>query len=661
MAEQRTPVPGGVTPNASIRRPGEEPPDLPEDPDRPPQPPLETQEPVPTEPSPSPEPGPTTPVSGTLAPSVTSWTRLEPRCREADMRTTLAARIFDPLWLLARQWQMGEFQGEDVGTPVVARVRARSATLSRCWLGELPDTGPTPGALYDPRVMPLEVMVERQPARTASAAEPRTLRLRVEAGLHFLRMLELQQLSRNYRAAFIARFALQPPDPQAPELADEQSSRFVLTMAGRAMDGGRLEEACRGGAGAMVLDPALRIVAEDRAKVELAATRWLSWFDSLFSEPAAPEADAWLPERMEYAMTVAARMSEELTDEKPLTAIEFYDGHVDWSSFDLDYHTNLGTAGDRTVNSIVETTVPAPVTFRGTPAPRHWEFEDARIEYGLLPVGPNDLAQLLMIQYAGSYGNDWFVVPLTLPVGSLTRIDSLVVTDSFGVRTLLRPIGDPALPNPHWRMFQLAFLRRAGEIGRPGAEANLLFLPPALGRSLEGAAIEDVLFMRDEMANLAWAIERSVESAIELASPRGGSATASAEYTGPDDAPPSAGAAASRYLLSTTVPANWIPLLPVQLAVPSDSVPPEKIVLRLKRGAVLQPDGSQETHPALGRVLNHGSSLLLFDEEVPREGIHVTRHYQMARWIDGSTWLWVAHRKQVGRGEGSSGLRFDRL
>jgi hypothetical protein len=33
----------------------------------------------------------------------------------------------------------------------------------------------------------------------------------------------------------------------------------------------------------------------------------------------------------------------------------------------------------------------------------------------------------------------------------------------------------------------------------------------------------------------------------------------------------------------------------------------------------------------------------------------------MARWIDGSTWAWVAHRKQVGRGEGSSGLQFDSL
>ena len=85
----------------------------------------------------------------------------------------------------------------------------------------------------------------------------------------------------------------------------------------------------------------------------------------------------------------------------------------------------------------------------------------------------------------------------------------------------------------------------------------------------------------------------------------------------------------------------------------------DKIISRLRRGAVLQPDGSQKIHRALGRILNKDEKLLMFDEEVPREGIHVARHYQLARWIDGATWVWMALRKGVGRGEGSSGLRFD--
>jgi hypothetical protein len=587
-----------------------------------------------------------------ITPSITSWTRIEPRCREADMRRTLSARVFDPLWLLARQWQVGEFQGEDTGTPVLARVRAKTATLSRCFLGELKADTPTQAPPYDAQRMPLEAMVERQRVRATAVNDARMLRLSVEAGLHFLRILELQPLSRNYRANFIARFVFQAQDPAQLDPADEQTARFVQTMAGRAPDGRRLEEAIRSkGASQLPLDPALKIVAVDRAGVEQVATQWLAWYDSVFTEPASA-ADAWIPPRMEYAMSVAAQLSDQPLDQKPLTATEFYDGHLDWNSFDLDLEVNLGTDKDRTFTTMTETTVPAPVTFKGAPAPRYWEFEDSRIEYGLLPVGPTDLAQLLMIEYASSYGNDWFVVPLQLPVGSLTSVNSLVVTDSFGVRMLLRPIGDRALPKPYWSMYQLSYVRRAGKSGLPGAEPNLFFLPPALGRSVESGAVEDVLFMRDEMANLAWAIERSIESPTEQANTRTDTVTPTPD-AGP---PPSADGAPARYLLSSTVPPHWIPLLPVQIAVP-----PNKVVSRLKRGAVLQPDGSQVAHHAQGRVLNSSPELVLYDEEIPREGIRVTRHYQMARWIDGSTWTWVAYRKRVGRGEGSSGLRFDSL
>ena len=83
--------------------------------------------------------------------------------------------------------------------------------------------------------------------------------------------------------------------------------------------------------------------------------------------------------------------------------------------------------------------------------------------------------------------------------------------------------------------------------------------------------------------------------------------------------------------------------------------------MRLKRGAVLQPDGSSTVHHSQSRVLGTGSPLLLYDEDVPREGAQMTRLRRLSRWLDGSGWVWTAFRKQVGRGEGSSGLRFDQL
>jgi hypothetical protein len=222
------------------------------------------------------------------------------------------------------------------------------------------------------------------------------------------------------------------------------------------------------------------------------------------------------------------------------------------------------------------------------------------------------------------------------------------------------------LPKANWSMFQHAFLRRAGS-DLNGIESNLLFLTPTLGRSLESAPVEDVLFIRDEMANAAWAVERSIEGplgqslnrgdqlAAEVAadasaiSSSGGSTGTTSNSTSPTHAVP-------RYRLSSQIPANWIPFLPVELDGPSGS-----LISRLQRGAVLEPDDSPKLQKALSSLLSTNGPLLLYDEEVPREGIRVTRHYQMARWIDGSTFVWLAHRKQVGKGEGSSGLRFDMI
>jgi hypothetical protein len=49
------------------------------------------------------------------------------------------------------------------------------------------------------------------------------------------------------------------------------------------------------------------------------------------------------------------------------------------------------------------------------------------------------------------------------------------------------------------------------------------------------------------------------------------------------------------------------------------------------------------------------------EEEVPRAGAVVRLGYQRTRWLGGEVVVWSAARKTTGRGEGSSGLAFDRL
>jgi hypothetical protein len=584
-------------------------------------------------------------------PSITTWTRLEPRSRRDDVAEGVAARVHDPLWLLARQWQMAEFQGEDGGTPVVARWRARVAPLSRCHLGAIAPNTRVQAPAFDPGSLPLETMVERQPLPPMAAAAPGASGLRrgVDAGQHFLRLLALQAVGARYGDAFIGAYAVPALDEAERRGLDAETLAFADLVAGRALDGRRLRAALdAGGFGA--LDPALRIRAADRAEVEKACQAWTAWCDTLFSTPA-PAQDAWQRDRMEYAFSVAARVSDDAFGERTLSAAEYFEGRLDWHAFDLNAEVTLGAGTDAPGARVARSVIPVPVSYRGMPAARFWEFEDARIDVGLMQVGPTDLPHLLLIEYASVYGNDWFVIPIDLPVGSLSEAGSLVVTDTFGGRTLLRPHGDPALPRAPWSLFQLS-PAAGGAAPRGQPVANLFFLPPSVAQTVEGATLEELLLLRDEMANMAWAIERRIESPLEAALERASDEIETAAPTGAADGMPPA------YRLASVTPPHWVPLLPVRVDEATGEV-------RLARAATLAPDGSRRIVRAEGRLLVDpvapGAPLLIREEEVPREGARVRRCYQSARWLDGRLIVWAGHRKNVGRGEGSSGLAFDSI
>ena len=49
-------------------------------------------------------------------PTVTLWNRVEGRPRTVNFERGLRAEVCDALWMLSRQWQVGEFAGEDAGS-----------------------------------------------------------------------------------------------------------------------------------------------------------------------------------------------------------------------------------------------------------------------------------------------------------------------------------------------------------------------------------------------------------------------------------------------------------------------------------------------------------------------------------------------------------------
>ncbi len=253
---------------------------------------------------------------------------------------------------------------------------------------------------------------------------------------------------------------------------------------------------------------------------------------------------------------------------------------------------------------------------------------------------------MLLVQYALTYSEDWFTMPVELKVGSLLQVKSLVVTDTFGVRTRIKPFHEVDGGAGGWRMFTQSVVGTGA--GTPAGDR--FFLPPVLGASLHGKPVEEVRLLRDEMANLAWAVEHKVENARGRAYDRHERFLArrpdpaAAQRSVPADAD-------VEYQLMTAVPEHWVPLVPV--------LDPQTSTTRLRRGAMLgQAAGG---HRPAGVLLEPARDLRLFDEEVPRAGAHVVRGFQHARWVDGSAHLWMSRRKRPGRGEGWSGLRFDVL
>ncbi|MEU9841349.1 hypothetical protein AB0C69_19230 [Actinomadura sp. NPDC048032] len=579
-------------------------------------------------------------------PSITTWSRLEPRTRAEDLSPALEARTADPLWLLARQWQLGEFQGEDAGTPVLARLDVESARFAEVRYG--PSGGP---AAPLPAGRPLESAVEAE-----DAAGAHDLRWAAETGQELLRFLA-EHGAGALRAAVVARYPIPSPPPAGPSEADETTAGYLRIMAGRAPHGTDvLRDHARGRfPGTVPVPPELS------AAVAAAVAGWLAWLQA--GEGPAPDgflplvdtpgagARAWQRERLEYAFAAAASDS---VGETVLTAPEYDGDRLDWYQLDHDPDAALGAPSDAASDSERRTlvVVPTVAAYPGMPATRFWEMEDADVNLGRIGAGTTDLARMVLLEYATVYANDHFVVPVEVPSGSVTRVRSLVVTDSFGVRTLVPPVAYGAADAGRgWGLFRPAS-------ARGGPPAPLLVLPPTTFSTQSSAPVEDVRFLRDETANLAWAIERTVTGATGEPIDRDGQVPRAG-------VPPRAevpGLPELTYTFATTVPENWVPLVPA----PADGRPDG---IRLRRVPLQQPTRDGTPVPVIGhsRVLDwtmendtgRVARLEIPEEEVGRAGTRVVREWRLARWTDGSVHLWLARAKRTGGGTASSGLRYD--
>jgi hypothetical protein len=163
-------------------------------------------------------------------PSLTIWTRLEPRCRDADLTTALQARTHDPLWFLARQWQLGEALGDDACSPILAAVTTTESVLNRVAAG-------TTGATVLPRGTPLEAFIEREAVRPSTPDIE--YRQSADAGLYFLRLLREGNVG-ELAPLYVTHYGIAPPTAAQQASLDPPALAVAAIVSNRVPDGARL-------------------------------------------------------------------------------------------------------------------------------------------------------------------------------------------------------------------------------------------------------------------------------------------------------------------------------------------------------------------------------------------------------------------------------------
>jgi hypothetical protein len=343
-------------------------------------------------------------------------------------------------------------------------------------------------------------------------------------------------------------------------------------------------------------------------------------------DPATGLSPAWRRDALEYRFVAN-------TAEHELQASD-YDGlGLDWFHFDLSARRGLP---DPTLQT--ESLLPSALTFPGAPHPRWWQFESAD-SYFDSPVDPEpNILSMMLPEFFLIDSQNWFLAPLPQAAGSLRRIVSVTVTDSFGIKTAIPPTTQVETASD-WSVFALTDRTQSA-----GGGGELLFIPNVALQLLENDELEEVVFRPDQDANLVWAEERLYQDPV-LGPVRNGEAPPAATA-----ASPTASGAPLQFLFRSPMPAHWIPYVPRT----SGTVPPIETYLR--RGRTVENTATPQYH---SRIV--AESWKLLEEEIAPPATRVRRIQCSARGSDGTRYGWIRRQKESAVRVAMPALRFDYL
>jgi hypothetical protein len=610
---------------------------------------------------------------------IRAWNRLEPRCRKHEFDDVLKCGVYDPLWMLTRQWQFGEFHGEDTGSAIFAKIKIESTPITR-----YKAVNATIETYSDAK--PLETHVESEPLAEDFASA-------IEAGMFFISLLNNYFTTwstpfsdyhfKDYLAKLQLLFQLdklnQVQDTDSPEEiirklklgVNNALNIFQVSFENKGIDGKKLYTRAKNSVANLL--PDLLISNTHTQVLVKALEEYIGWYEDKYkTQNASPDAKAWKNDQMEYLFGIS--FPEKTKGNSVLVANEYYTGHLDWYSFDLQSELQP-VAGLSGVSDAVEksqitnktiTVIPTIAKYAGMPNARFWQFEDGSVDLGNIDANTTDISKIIVSEYGLVYANDWMVVPYQVHVGSLTSVQGILITDVFGQCSFLQSAVQGQTDDwSSWGYFNLS-LRHPENIRNQPVDTRLLILPSTI-KTIESEPLEEVFFVRDEMTNMVWAIESKLNNLcggnMDGYSQASYLRNAIESIEPADSIHPVDESAMFTYTIQNTVPENWIPFVPVQISG-------QQRAIQLQRGTMPRwfKGGYFPVRPATGFLragINENDTviqpLIINEEEVPRTGIKLIKSQQLTRWYNGKTFTWVGRQKKIGRGEGSSGLMFDSL
>ncbi len=536
-----------------------------------------------------------------------SYQRLETSTIGTEVAPALRCEVADPLWFLGRQWQVGELQGEDGGRPVALKITSRAVGVSHIRGG----TPASPrGRFRGLAQAPLEPQIEGEARLDGPGRAMWSARLSAQLTRALIEGRAAAAVIEELRRSF----PLDVPDDLRP------TDRLLCT---KGFDALALLEAVAAGTQKL------------RGRAAGVVNRFAEQIGAELSvDAAAQELQTWDPEHQEYQfhLTTHARKDPQLT----LDAAEYHGRRADWFTFDASPSKNFSRFLARQP-AVVDEVLASGIEFPGTPAARWWAFEDDEVSMAYLEGSDADLARAIVGGFVTTFGSDWLMAPVSARLGDLVSIEKILVTDSFGqvVDVPAMAAADHADNRTRpWRFFEIS-----GDTAAAEGRAPLLYIAPTAADILPGVDLERVLLAHDEVSNVGWAIEEVVESGFARAHDRTAEVAPDSPSVGanggPDETSP------MRYQLDPSVPAHWLPLIPVRRT--GDD-------LRWRqRGRVTPPaDAPPGWGQARGRLLEPESRLLIHEEEIPRTGAEVVRRTRMTRANDGTPMVWVGRRKRLG-------------